>query len=275
LGYAGLAITDACSMAGVVRAYQALRDARQDGVPGADAFNLLIGSEFEVHPDPHPHPHPDTEPAATATATAADLAESPPPIFKLIVIAGHRGGYGLLCEFITRLRRAQAGKGVARLHRGDIDPALLDDCVLLLAPARGQALDAIQAHARWLRANFEGRCWLALSLHNQIDDQHWLRTLRAVSAQCGVPLVATGAVHMRARSRKPLQDVLSATRLGLPLQDCGLALQRHAEHHLRSRLRLASRYPASTLAETLNVAARCTFCLSELSYQYPEEIVPR
>ena len=51
LGYRGLALTDACSLAGVVRAHLALREARDAGVPGADSFRLLIGSEFQVFED--------------------------------------------------------------------------------------------------------------------------------------------------------------------------------------------------------------------------------
>ena len=79
---------------------------------------------------------------------------------------------------------------------------------------------------------------------------------------------------MHVRSRKPLQDVLTATRLGKPLTECGHALQRSAERHLRTRLRLAQTFPAELLAETLQVAARCSFSLDELKYQYPDEVVP-
>ena len=79
---------------------------------------------------------------------------------------------------------------------------------------------------------------------------------------------------MHVRSRKPLQDVLTATRIGKPLTECGLALQPNAERHLRTRLRLAQLYPASLLRETLRVAELCDFSLDELRYQYPDEVVP-
>ena len=64
-------------------------------------------------------------------------------------------------------------------------------------------------------------------------------------------------MHFHVRSRKPLQDVLTATRVGKPLTECGLDLQPNSERHLRTRLRLAQTYPEELLAETLNVAARC------------------
>jgi len=251
LGYGGLAITDDCSLAGVVRAHLALREARQAKQAGAEDFKLLIGSEFQVFED------------------AQD--EAP---FRLVVLACHRLGYGLLSEFITRLRRATEGKGQARLARAQIRQEALGDCVVLMVPNRRCSAAAIKAQARWLKQHFAGRCWLALELHNQLDDAVWLRTLRHVSEACRVPLVASGDVHMHARSRKPLQDVLTAIRIGKPLPECGLELERHAERHLRSRLQLAQRYPADTLAATLDVAACCTFSLDELCYEYPEEVVP-
>lgn len=247
LGYRGLALTDEASLAGVVRAHLALRKAREAGVPGADTFQLLLGSEFDVV---------DTVP------------------FKLVVLACHRIGYGLLCEFITRLRRAGPGKGIAMLRREDIRPSAWGDCLVLLMPQRHTAAEVVAEQARWLRRHFADRCWLGVALHHHLDDAVWLRTLRHIGEAEQVPLVATGDVHMHLRSRKPLQDVLTATRLGRPLSECGLQLERHAERHLRSRLRLAQRYPTDLLRATQNVAARCAFSLDELRYEYPDEIVP-
>jgi error-prone DNA polymerase len=251
LGYKGLAITDDCSMAGVVRAHLALREAIKAKQAGAEDFKLLIGSEFQVFE----HPQHETP-------------------FRLIVLACDREGYGLLCEFITRLRRATEGKGQALLYREHIRSELLAHCVVLMAPHRLEDVSTITRQAQWLRQRFAGRCWLALAQHKQLDDAVWLRTLRHVSETCQVPLVATGDVLMHARSRKPLQDVLTAIRISQPLPECGLALERHAERHLRSRLQLGQCYPADTLAATLDVAAHCHFSLDELRYEYPEEVVP-
>src|SRR6266568_2592049 len=79
---------------------------------------------------------------------------------------------------------------------------------------------------------------------------------------------------MHARSRRPLQDTLTAIRLGRPVHACGHALHPNAERHLRLRVRLAQIYPAELLAETVRVAERCRFSLDELRYEYPEELVP-
>ena len=71
------------------------------------------------------------------------------------------------------------------------------------------------------------------------DDGALIERLLAVSKATGLPLVAAGDVLMHVRSRKPLQDTLTAVRLKQPIAECGFALARNAEQHLRSRLRLA------------------------------------
>ncbi|OWQ93967.1 error-prone DNA polymerase [Roseateles aquatilis] len=237
LGYAALAITDECSMAGMVRAHVAAK---------AHQLKLLVGSQIEIDCG-----HP----------------------FTLIVLACNLNGYGNLCQLISRLRRASE-KGSYRCTPGDIGPRALDDCVVVACPDRHATAEQLLALSSWLLSRFMGRCWLGVDQPQRADDEIRLLRLREAGAQSAIPLVAVGDVLMHVRSRKPLQDVLTATRLGRPLTDCGQALDRNAERHLRHRGRLALSFPPDLLAETLRVADRCRFNLDELRYQYPSEVVP-
>lgn len=241
LGYQGLAITDECSMAGVVRAHVAAKAAQ---------LPLLLGSQFRIQP--------------------RNEAEA---VFTLVVLAQNLNGYGNLCAFITKLRRASE-KGTYHLTLDHISGPELIDCVALLCPERSATDAQLEAAGRWVLGSFTGRCWIGVDQLRQLDDELWLHRMRCLSELTALPLVAVGDVHMHVRSRKPLQDVLTATRVGKPLTECGQALERSAEKHLRTRLRLAQTLPAELLAETLNVAARCSFSLDELKYQYPDEVVP-
>ena len=94
LGYAALALTDECSVAGVVRAHIAARD-----VP----LKLIIGSEF----------------------TLSDG-------LKLVLYATDRATYGDLAQLITRGRR-NATKGSYALTRADVT-ALAPRCLALWIP---------------------------------------------------------------------------------------------------------------------------------------------
>ncbi|EJE50481.1 DNA-directed DNA polymerase III PolC [Acidovorax sp. CF316] len=237
LGYSAIAITDECTLAGVVRAHVA---AKKEGL------QLLVGSQFRVQ------------------------AALP---FTMVVLAQNLDGYGNLCQFITRLRRT-AEKGTYLLERSTIEGDALADCLVMVTPDRTGTDEQLEELGRWTLTHFIGRTWIGVDLNRRIDDELWLHRMRELSALTAIPLVAMGDVHMHRRSRKPLQDVMTATRVGRPLTECGYELQRSAERHLRSRLRLAQTYPDELLAETIRVAERCTFSLDELRYQYPDEVVP-
>ncbi len=249
LGYSAIAITDECSVAGVVRAHVEAKKQK---------LTLLIGSSF------------------TLRNAAGDAAVS------LVVLAQTRRGYGNLCEFIT-LGRRRAPKGEYRLSPSDIespaDPTLfhlkgLPECVVLLVPEYGVPFERLVAQAEWAAATFSGRCWMSLTLlHRAQDDRHKAAVL-AAARHAGIRVVATGQAEMHLRSRKPLHDTLTAVRLGMPVQECGFQRAPNAEHHLRARLRLANLYPRETLEETLEVATQCPFNLDELRYEYPDEICP-
>jgi error-prone DNA polymerase len=237
LGYAALALTDECSLAGVVRAHVAAKEL---------GLKLLLGAQFEVQCD------------------------TP---FTLVLIARNLEGYGNISEFITSLRRASA-KGTYELVLDQLRGADLQDCLALVAPRRGLQPGQLAQVAEWAQREFEDRCWMLALRERVLGDEMWLYRLREASAATGIPLVAAGDVHMHVRSRKPLQDVLTATRLRLPLTECGDGLQPNAERHLRTKLRLAQLYPPDLLDETLRVAGMCDFSLEELRYQYPDEVVP-
>ena len=237
LGYRALALTDECSVAGVVRAHVRAK---------ALGLHLIVGSEFAY------------------------------PGFRLVALARNAQGWGNLCQFITAARRS-AAKGSYQM--GPLsDVQQLQGCELLLVPERTvqNATDfvAVSALLESARAQFGLNFWLVAELLLEPDDDLWLATLQQAGAAVGVPLVAAGDVHMHVRSRKPLQDVITAVRLGLPVAQCGFALQPHAERHLRQRVRLAGIYPPELLQATVQIAQRCTFTLDEIKYQYPQEAVP-
>ncbi|MBK1679048.1 error-prone DNA polymerase [Rhodocyclus tenuis] len=142
------------------------------------------------------------------------------------------------------------------------------------ADASSAALAALRAEGSFLAERFAGRCWLAVELHAEGDDRERLSVLQALAAACGLPALAAGDVHMHLRARRPLQDVLTATRHRVSVFAAGERLFANGERHLRTRLRLSRLYPPELLAETLVVAAQCDFSLDELRYEYPEEVVP-
>ncbi len=186
---------------------------------------------------------------------------------KLVVLATDRRSYGAISSLIT-LGRRRGKKGQYALGREDVEKLAGTGALVLWIPGDDGA------PAGWLAERFGGSAWIAAELHCGPNDRARLSWLKALSAKTSLGLVACGDVHMHVRSRRRLQDVLTAVRLGKPVSQCGQALFPNAERHLRLRMRLAQLYPPQLLAETLAIAERCRFSLDCLRYEYPDELVP-
>ena len=235
LGYKALALTDECSLAGVVRAHSA---AKTESLP------LIIGTEL----------------------ICTDQ-------LKVVVLATDRASYGTISRLISKARRASK-KGSYALQRSDLEDALAGCLIIWLPQAHKAALQSQEQDGHWLRERFAGRLWVGAELLTSGIDTRRLAALQALSARLELPCVAAGDVHMHTRRRRALQDVLTAIRIGIPLHAAGYALFPNGERCLRPLSRLNELYPAPLLEQTLAIAERCTFKLDELRYEYPEEIVP-
>ncbi len=248
LGYSALALTDECSLAGVVRGHVKAKEL---------GLHFIVGSEMQLTtPEGVPHG-------------------------RLVALAQTRRGYGNLSQWITVARR-RAAKGQYLAHPSDLEGAIpnapflagLPECLLLLLPGLQQPLDELLSQALWLKAWCGDRAGLLLQRLHLSGEEEMLARLQQVHQETGLDVVAAGGVLMHRRSRKPLQDLLTATRLKMPVAQCGWQLQANAEAHLRSRLRLQALYPAQALEQTVLWARRCSFSLDELRYEYPQELVP-
>ncbi len=267
-GYEALAITDECSMAGVVRAYGRVRELKLDNPKLC--FRLIIGCEFALDDG-----------------------------FRLVALARDALGYSRLCRLITEARR-NADKGSYSIDRKMIDHAGLDVCVLTLVPpyfptdaARcttptalhqaslpsNRVFDAnpitreLDPWFQWFKS-LGPHTFLSLELHyNQYDNKH-THWLLSTAARFQLAVVASSDVHMHRRQRRALQDVVTCIRHTCTLDEAGKRLFPNGERYLRDARALRALYPEQTLVNSALVAELCTFDLSELDYQYPREVVP-
>jgi error-prone DNA polymerase len=233
-GYQALAITDECTLAGIVRAWQAAKECE---------LPLIIGSEITVENGP-----------------------------KIVLLVENLAGYQALCRLITQGRR-RSKKGEYRLLHEDFQQPVAGLLALWL-PDLDQPAATRREQGEWLRGVFQQTLWLGVELHCGPDDRQRLNTLLELARSLAIAAVASGDVHMHARGRRALQDTMSAVRHHTTVAEAGHRLFANGERHLRPLSVLSGIYPARLLAETLAIARRCTFDLSELRYEYPHELVP-
>ncbi len=236
LGYRALAITDRNTLAGVVRAHAAAKDAN---------FKILIGAE--ITPD-------DAAP--------------------LVTWVPDRAAYGRLSRLITEGRR-HAPKGECQLSWENI-ATHAEGLLGGMVPDPQQDDTYHRQQLDKYRELLGDRCYLLAHLHRGIDDAAWLERLIRLSNKTGVPLVAAGDVHYHIAQRMALQNVLVAIREGTTVADAGEQIFANAQRHLRStdELAIAFAQAPEALRHTLEIVDRVSFSLDELRYEYPEELAP-
>ena len=232
LGLPALGIADRNTLAGIVRAH---RQAVATGV------RLVVGCRL-------------------------DLRDGS----ALLLYPTDRAAYSRLCRLLT-LGKGRAGKGKCDLGWQDV--AIHGEGLLaILLP---DAADAeLAARLARLRRDFGDRAYLALTLRRRPGDAVRLRELADLAQAARVPTVATGDVLYHVAQRRILQDVLTCIREGTRIDDAGFRRERFADRHLKppeEMARLFARH-SDAVARSLEIAGRCRFSLSELRYQYPDEV---
>src|ERR1700679_3561055 len=156
LGYQALAITDECSIAGVVRAHMAVKKIAaakkaDSGGQEVKGLQLLIGAEFRLECG-----------------------------LRFVALVIDRRGYARLCRLITRGRRA-ATKGEYSLTRVDLEKLGLEQCFVLWVPGAQPR----EEEARWLAERLPG-VRIAVELLCEGTDREHLATLEGIGRRLGL-----------------------------------------------------------------------------------------
>ena len=238
LGLPALALTDRDGVYGVVRAHVKAREI---------GSKLIIGSEL----------------------TVADNS-------TIVLVAQDRTGYANLCRVITK-GRLRSKKGESAVGWEEIcshAPGMIalwgGDQSLLVREGEPD----VAAHA--LRDAFGDRLYGMIARHQREEEIHHEARLRERAKRYGLSLIAANEILYHTPERRPLQDVLTAVRHGIPVTSCGRKLKPNAEHSLKSQYLFARLFAddPGAVARTQDVADRCSFALDEIRYRYPSEPLP-
>jgi error-prone DNA polymerase len=234
LGFSAIGLADRNTVAGVVRAWQ---QAKVDKIPYHPGCRLVFS---DGTPD-------------------------------ILAYPRDRAGWGHLCRMLTEANM-RGEKGNPDLRRDDLFE-WGDRMSLAVLPDLAVHGEEDAAFLDALKNRFGDALWLAVSPDYSGNDRFRLEQAAAISARLGLPLMAVNDVLYHAPDRRPLQDVLTAIRLGVPVAEAGFELRANAERHLKAppeMARLFRLYPQA-LAETQRFAATLAFDLKQLEYNYPDE----
>ncbi|MEM9628559.1 MAG: error-prone DNA polymerase [Pseudomonadota bacterium] len=238
LGLAGIGVTDRNTLAGVVRMHSAALVAE---------LPLVVGCRL-------------------------DLRDGP----SFLCFPEDRAAYGRLCRLLT-LGQRRAGKGDCALYLEDIFEAAKGQVLILLPPDELTIGEDFERELKKIVTSLDTPPHLAAHYLYRGNDRRRLNMLTDLSSRSSAPLVAMNDVHFHVPARRPLQDVLTCIREGCTLAEAGFRLHAHAERHLKPAAEMARLFQGheDAIRQTVEIQKRCSFSLSELRYDYPDEPVPK
>ena len=133
-----------------------------------------------------------------------------------------------------------------------------------------------KGHLDRLARRFAGRLYAMITRHLLDRDPEQEYLVRSAAKRLGIATVAAIEVLYHDASKRPLQDVLTCIRHGVPLFEASAYTKANDRYVLPSPQAIQALYAddPDSLARTLEVAHRCRFRLSQLHYRYPVERGP-
>jgi len=272
LGLSAIAITDRNSLAGVVRAFAALRELKREA-----QGDIQVRSSQQVDAS-------SRQPAGTPRMIGRPKVVRLPRLIvgcrlvlrdspvHWIALPRDRAAYARLSRLLT-LGKRRAEKGDCHLDLRD----LLEGCagmILIALPQQDPEDGKVLSDLRAAQRRYPGHVFLGAAPRYDGSDTAYLQACTLLSRKASAPMVAVGDVLMHAAHRRQLADVLTCMREGVKIDKIGTRALPNAERRLKAAgdmLRVFRDHPGA-LRRTLEIAAKCSFCLSELSYEYPDEI---
>jgi len=235
LGLDALAVTDRNTLAGVVRAHLA---GREHGVKILVGARLVTGEGVE-----------------------------------LVCLPKTRTAYARLSRFLSDAQFAgEPGEPDVRLSAAGA--ALGADQVLILIPPPDEDAGWAAAAEAFVRAS-AGPAHLALV--RRFDGRDGARLMRQsrLAQRLGVETVATTDALYHAPERRLLQDVVTCIREHVRIEEAGRLLEVNAERHLKPAAEMARLFSGyeDAVARTAALADGIDFQLTELVYEYPDEVI--
>ncbi|MFC7705222.1 error-prone DNA polymerase [Plastorhodobacter daqingensis] len=276
LGLEAIAITDRNSVAGVVRAWSALKELKRMQEEDAAATGPGIRSQTV------------TDPSSRQSRSPDDAAPHLPGVRLPRLIPGARlvltdcaiewvalptdlAAWSRLTRLLT-LGKRRAVKGDCRITRADLMERA-EGMILIALPPDPLSETPDRRSLGEMARRFPGNVCLGAAPRYDGRDQPRIDRLAALAQAANTPLVAVGDVLMHRAARRPLADVLTCLREGCTIDTLGLRRLPNGERRLKAgeeMARMFHRHPAA-IRRTMAIAARCGFSLDQLRYQYPDE----
>ncbi len=244
LGHNAIGIADRNTLAGVVRAYSAVKEFYEEtAIPEESWIKLIVGARLETKDG-----------------------------YSLLAYPMNLAGYKRLSRLLTLGNRDPVNRRECDITFDDLAKHA-EELIAIVLPPRNPNDPAFHERLRKLARLFGDRCHLAGNFLFRGNDAERLADLDNLATQMKVRFVATNDVHYHVPERRALHDVITAIRHTCTVEELGFRRFASAERHLKTpeEMRGLFKKHPHALENIQRIVKSCTFSLADLTYQYPIE----
>jgi error-prone DNA polymerase len=203
---------------------------------------------------------------------------------RLPLLCASRQGYQNLCQLITqfKMREATKGNGAATFEDlGQYAGGLIcltggEEGPLAAALARGGEAAGREAVEQLTRIFGRENVYVELQRHQEREEEWRNQAALRIAHSLQLPVLATNGVRYATAYDREIQDLFTAIRHHVELDQAGRLLERNGRRYLRRAMEMAAlfRDVPRAVENTTILSSRLQFELSDLGYEFPRYPVP-
>ncbi len=203
---------------------------------------------------------------------------------RIPLLCESREGYQNLCQLITQFKMREATKddgaatfddlseyasGLVCLTGGDEGP-------LAAALARGGEAAGRETVEQLTRIFGRKNVYVELQRHQEREEEWRNQAAIRIARSLGLPVIATNGVRYATAYEREIQDLFTAIRNHVELDQAGRLLAINNQRHMRTAREMAVlfRDVPGAIENTLSLSSRLGFQLNDLGYEFPRYPVP-
>ncbi|MGH9586128.1 MAG: DNA polymerase III subunit alpha [Acidobacteriaceae bacterium] len=203
---------------------------------------------------------------------------------RVPLLCESRQGYQNLCQLITKFKMREATKGEGAATVDDLSEyasGLIcmtggDEGALTAALAQGGEAAARETVERLMRIFGCGNVYVELQRHQEREEEWRNQAAIRIARSLNLPVIATNGVRYATAYDREVQDLFTAIRSHVELDQAGRLLAVNSQRHLRTAREMAAlfRDVPGAIENTVSLSSRLGFKLNDLGYEFPRYPVP-
>jgi error-prone DNA polymerase len=203
---------------------------------------------------------------------------------RLPLLCTSRSGYQNLCQLITQFKMRETAKGDGAATFDDLSQYASglvcltggDEGPLAAALSSGGEAAGRETVEQLTRVFGRENVYVELQRHQEREEEWRNQAAIRIARSLNLPVVATNGVRYATAYDREVQDLFTAIRHHVELDQAGRLLAINSQRHIRSTKEMAALFcdVPDAIGNTVHLSSRLSFELSDLGYEFPRYPVP-